>query len=214
MRKAAPNAGLFYVCNPNNPTGTLTPRSDIAWLVANKPAGAIVLVDEAYIHLSKSAVPCVDLVRSGEDVIVLRTFSKLYGMAGLRAGAAIARPDLLAKLAQYGPQILPVTGMVGATASLETKNLVAERREIIGGIRESTFGFLRKHGLAFVPSESNKFMLDVRRPGREVISALAAKHVYVGRVWPSWPEHIRVSVGTREDMARFQAVLLDVLRPA
>jgi histidinol-phosphate/aromatic aminotransferase/cobyric acid decarboxylase-like protein len=117
-------------------------------------------------------------------------------------------------MSQYGPGMLPVTGMVGATASLGVKNLVAERREIIGGVRESTLEFLRKHGIGFVPSESNKFMVDVKRPAREVVSALAGKHIYVGRVWPSMPEHIRVSVGTREEMARFQKALLEVLQPA
>ena len=98
MLAAAPNAGLYYICNPNNPTGTLTSKADIDWLVANKPAGSIVMVDEAYIHISKSAVPATDLVAKDQDVVVLRTFSKLYGMAGLRAGAAIARPDLLEKI--------------------------------------------------------------------------------------------------------------------
>ena len=96
MAKADPNAGLFYVCSPNNPTGTLTPRSDIEWLLANKPSGSVVLLDEAYLHFS-GATPCSDLVAADKDLVILRTFSKLYGMAGLRAGAAMGRPDLLVK---------------------------------------------------------------------------------------------------------------------
>ena len=82
------------------------------------------LLDEAYIHLSKNAEPASPLVAAGKDVIILRTFSKLYGMAGLRAGAALGRPDLLAKLRNYGAGALPVTGMVGAIASLKAKGLV------------------------------------------------------------------------------------------
>ncbi len=101
MAAADPSAGVIYVCNPNNPTGSLTPRDEIEYLVANKPKDAIVLLDEAYIHLSK-AEPCSSLVAAGKDVIILRTFSKLYGMAGLRAGAAFGRPDLLAKIRGYG----------------------------------------------------------------------------------------------------------------
>src|SRR5947208_1826351 len=120
MLAAAPNAGLFYICNPNNPTGTLTPPSDIEYLIANKPAGSIVMVDEAYIHLSKSAVPATDLVAKDKDVVILRTFSKLYGMAGLRAGAAIARPDLLEKIRPFTAGAMPITGMAGATASLKS----------------------------------------------------------------------------------------------
>jgi histidinol-phosphate/aromatic aminotransferase/cobyric acid decarboxylase-like protein len=211
MVKAAPAAGVFYICNPNNPTGTLTPRDDIEWLVANKPEGSLVLIDEAYIHLSTSAVPCIDLVRAGKDVVVLRTFSKIYGMAGIRAGAAFARPDLLGKLSRYGTGMLPVQGMVGARVSLGVKNLVTERRRIIADIRNSVFAFFDKQGLSYVPSESNKFMLDVGRPGHEVAQALAREKIFVGRSWPSWPNHIRVSVGTGEEMAKFMAALIKVL---
>jgi len=83
MLAAAPDAGLFYVCTPNNPTGTMTAHSDIEQLVAAKPKGSVVLVDEAYIHFS-DGVSALDLVKADRDVIVLRTFSKIYGMAGIR----------------------------------------------------------------------------------------------------------------------------------
>src|SRR5271165_419323 len=101
MLAAAPDAGVFYVCTPNNPTGTLTSHSDIEYLVENKPKDSVVLVDEAYVHFS-DASSALDLVKAGKDVIVLRTFSKLYGMAGLRCGFAIARPDLVRRLENYG----------------------------------------------------------------------------------------------------------------
>ena len=97
MAAADPNAGVIYVCNPNNPTGTVTPDADIDWLVDNLPKGAVLLLDEAYIHIA-GAKPRSDLVLDGKDVILLRTFSKIYGMAGLRAGAAIARPELLERI--------------------------------------------------------------------------------------------------------------------
>ncbi len=101
MLAAAPDAGLFYVCTPNNPTGTMTPHSDIEQLLAAKPKGSVVLVDEAYLHFS-DGVSALDLVKADRDVIVLRTFSKIYGMAGIRCGMAIGRPDLVAKLETYG----------------------------------------------------------------------------------------------------------------
>src|SRR5260370_18352343 len=97
MGAADPDAGLIYIGNPNNPTGTLTSKSDIEWLVANKPKGAIVMIDEAYTHIAGAPFN-TDLVAADKDVIVLRTFSKIYGMAGLRAGAAIARPGPPPKL--------------------------------------------------------------------------------------------------------------------
>src|SRR4051794_21496023 len=89
MFKADPNAGAYYVCNPNNPSGTLTSREKIEFLLAKKKKDAVVVVDEAYIHFSDTAKPCSDLVAAGKDVIVLRTFSKVYGMAGIRAGFAL-----------------------------------------------------------------------------------------------------------------------------
>jgi histidinol-phosphate aminotransferase len=210
MLAAAPNAGLFYICNPNNPTGTLTSKADIDWLVANKPAGSIVMVDEAYIHISKSAVPTSDLVAKDQDVVILRTFSKLYGMAGLRAGAAIARPDLLEKIRPYSAGAMPITGMVGATASLKSKNLVAERRKIMADIREDTFSFLTAKNVDFIPSESNCFMINVKRPGKEFYQEMAAQNVFIGRAWPVWPQHVRVSVGSKEEMAKFKEAFAKV----
>lgn len=210
MAAASPDAGLLYVCNPNNPSGTITKKSDLEWLAANKPAGAILMIDEAYIHLSEEPFS-TDLVAADKDVIILRTFSKLYGMAGLRAGAAIGRPDLLAKLQSFGAGALPVTGMVGASASLKTKTVVPERRKIIRDIREDTFDWMTKKNYSFVPSVSNKFMVDVKRPGQEAVRAMAAEHVYIGRVWPAWPTHVRVSVGTREEMAKFKLVFEKVM---
>ncbi len=210
LAAAGSEAGVFYVCNPNNPTGTLTARENIEYLVANKPAGSVVLIDEAYIHFS-DAKPCTDFVRQGKDVVVLRTFSKIYGMAGLRAGAAMARPDLLEKIRPYGTGYMPVTGMVGARVSLETKGLVAQRKQYVKEIREDVLAWMAKRGYVCAPSVSNKFMVDVRKPGREVQSALAQEHVYIGRVWPAWPTHVRVTVGTKEEMERFKAAFLRVL---
>jgi histidinol-phosphate aminotransferase len=208
MLAAAPNGGLFYICNPNNPTGSLTSKADIEWLVANKPAGAIVLVDEAYIHISPSAVKCSDLVAKDKDVLVLRTFSKLYGMAGLRAGAALARPDILEKIKPYSAGAMPITGMVAASASLKVKNLVAERRKIMGDNREDTLSFLTSKNVEFIPSESNCFMMNVKQPGKTFYAAMAAQNVYIGRVWPSMPNWVRVSVGSKDEMAKFKTAFV------
>jgi histidinol-phosphate/aromatic aminotransferase/cobyric acid decarboxylase-like protein len=210
MAAASPSAGLIYICNPNNPTGTLTPKADIEWLVANKPAGSVVMIDEAYIHIA-GAPMCSDLVAQDKDVIILRTFSKIYGMAGLRAGAALARPDLLKKIAPYSSGALPVTGMAGATASLKSKTLVPERRKIIANVREDVFSFLDQHGFKYVPSVSNKFMVDVGRPGGQIVEAMRNEKIYIGRVWPSWPTYVRVSIGTQEEMNKFKSAFLKVM---
>lgn len=210
MAAADPNAGVIYICNPNNPTGTVTPKADIEWLVANKPAGCVVVLDEAYIHIAGAPMGSY-LVAQDKDVIILRTFSKLYGMAGLRAGAALARPDLIEKIMPYSAGALPVTGMVGATVSLKQKNLVPERRKIIKDVREDVFAFMDKNNFKYVPSVSNKFMADAGRPGGEMIEALRKEKIYVGRVWPSWPTYVRISIGTPDEMAKFKTAYKKVM---
>lgn len=211
MVAASPNAGVIYICNPNNPTGTLTARADIEYVLANKPAGSILLLDEAYIHLAHSMGACSDLVAADKDIIILRTFSKIYGMAGLRAGAAMGRPDLISKLTSYGAGAMPVTGMAAATASLKATNLVPARSKLIRSIREDVFAFLSKEGHPFIASESNKFMVDVKRPGATVIKAMAAEKVFIGRVWQSWPTHVRVSIGTQDEMEKFKTAFKKVM---
>jgi histidinol-phosphate aminotransferase len=210
MAAADPNAGLIYICNPNNPSGTLTPDADIEWLVENKPAGAVILLDEAYTHISGARLRS-DLVAQDKDIVILRTFSKIYGMAGLRAGAAIGRPDLLAKITPYSAGALPITGMAGATASLKSTTVIPERRKIIGDTRNDVQAFFDKHGVNYVPSVSNKIMVDVGKPGDQVIMALRKEKVYIGRIWPVWPTHVRVSIGTPEEMAKFKTAFLKVM---
>jgi histidinol-phosphate aminotransferase len=212
MLAAAPDAGLFYICSPNNPTGTLTPHSDIEYLVENKPKGSIVMVDEAYIHFC-DAPSTLDLVKAGKDVIVLRTFSKTYGMAGLRCGLAVARPDLLDKIMERaGWNFMPVTALVAASASLKDSNLVPERKRINAGIRRETFQWLDRNGYTYIPSESNCFLLDTKRPGKEVIDAMAQQKVFIGRIWPVMPTWVRITVGTHDEMQQFQTAFQKVMR--
>jgi histidinol-phosphate aminotransferase len=210
MVAASPTAGLIYICNPNNPTGTLTPRADIDWLVANKPKGSIVLLDEAYTHIAGDMFAS-DLVRADKDVIILRTFSKIYGMAGLRAGAAFARPDLQDKLGGYSQTMMPITGMAAASASLEVADLIPKRRKLIGDVREGCFGFFEKHNFKYVPSVSNCFMVDCGRPGGEIAAALRKEKVVIGRVWPAWPNHVRVTVGLPDEMEKFKTAFAKVM---
>src|SRR5579863_3964495 len=147
----------------------MTPRKDLEYILANKPKDAVLVVDEAYIHFAGPENSSTDLVKADKDVVVLRTFSKIYGLAGLRAGAAIARPDLIDKLAGWSAGMLPITGMAAASASLEQKTLVADRRMKIGHVREETFNFLEKGKYKYVPSVSNCFMVDTKRPGNDLV---------------------------------------------
>jgi histidinol-phosphate aminotransferase len=203
MVKADPNAGLIYICNPNNPTGTVTSKEQIDYAIANKPAGAVVLVDEAYIHLS-DATSAIDHIKAGKDVIILRTFSKIYGMAGIRCGFAIARPDLLKKLEHYGQSPMPITGMIAAQASLMDSDLVPTRKKLIADTRNKTFAWLKANNYSFIPSESNCFMIDVKRPGPQIRALMAKDNVHIGRSWAGWPTYVRVTVGLPSEMEAFQ----------
>ncbi len=217
MIKADPNAGVYYICNPNNPTGTLTPRKDLEYILANKKKDAILVVDEAYIHFSGRDHMSTDLVKSGKDVIVLRTFSKIYGMAGLRAGMAYGRPDLLAQLAKFGRAgNLSVATMACAAASMKANaTIIPERIAINKKNRELTFAQMDKLGVSYIPSVSNFFMMSVKGMNAEqVYAALEAKKVIGGGAnrWSEWPQHIRVTVGSYEEMGKFNTALAQVVK--
>jgi histidinol-phosphate aminotransferase len=213
MLAAHPSPGAYYIVNPNNPTGTMTPKADIVWLIKNKPKGSVVIVDEAYHHFSNDE-SVIDQVAADQDVIVLRTFSKIYGMAGIRAGFAVARPDLLAKFADVAAPArslasISITSAAGARASLQDKDLVALRRKINTDTRNDTLEFLTKKGYKIVPgSQANMFMVDVQRPGTDFKNSMLKENVAIGRSWPAMPNYVRVTVGTPDEMKKFQTAFV------
>lgn len=195
--------GLLYVCNPNNPTGSISPPDELAWLLEHKPASTRVLVDEAYLQYSGQP-SLITQVAQRDDLIVLRTFSKLYGMAGLRLGVAAAHPDRLHELASLGDNPLPVPALAAALASLHDPQLVAQRQLQNARTRQATIAWLGKRGFSCVPSEANCFMVDVQRDGSAFAKAMADNGVLIGRSWPIWPQRVRVTVGTEEEMEAFR----------
>lgn len=215
MVAADPKAGAFYIVNPNNPTGTMTAKEDILWLLKNKPAGSVVIVDEAYFHFSTHE-SVIDQVAADQDIIVLRTFSKIYGMAGIRAGFAFGRPDLLEKFQSISPEILLRTvasvsliAAAGAGACLRDPTLVPTRRKINTDLREATLEFLDKNGYKYIPgSQANFFMLDVKRSGGEFQQSMLGQKIAIGRTWKALPTYVRVTVGTADEMAKFQTAFV------
>jgi histidinol-phosphate/aromatic aminotransferase/cobyric acid decarboxylase-like protein len=217
MATISKTPGLIYICNPNNPTGTMTSRADLEWIVNNKPEGAVVMIDEAYTHIAPNAFFCSDLVAKDKDVVILRTFSKIYGMAGLRAGAAFGRPDLLAKIDGFSRlDMMPITGVAAAMASLKSPTLIPERKKKIGAVREDVFNYFEKSKFKYVPSVSNCVMVDTGRKGdpvanNPVMLALRKENVYIGRVWTAWPTWVRVTIGTQEEMNKFKTAFTKVM---
>ena len=211
MLAANPNAGLYYICTPNNPTGTVTPLADIKWLLDNKPADAMLLVDEAYIHFSE-APSAVALMAGRKDIIVMRTFSKLFGMAGVRLGLTFADPEVQKRIMLFGPSAggISITAMAcGNAVYTETALIKARRNEMIAN-REETIAWLTKKGLAVQPgSQANMFMVDWKKPAKEMQAALIAspEKVQIGRNWAIWPTVSRVTVGSSDDMAKFRSAV-------
>lgn len=215
MLAANPKAGLYYVCTPNNPTGTVTPLADIEWLVANKPEGSIVLVDEAYTHFAN--VPTASyMAAANKDVVVMRTFSKIFGMAGMRMGYIMARPDLITKMMRYdgGMQsgALPLPSLACATASLTAADLIAARRAEMLEARGMTLDHLKARKLTVLPTNANMLMIDWKTTKAPVMQAAFRKlDVEIGRSWPIWPTVSRVTVGSMEDMKAFCGALDKVI---
>ena len=107
---------------------------------------------------------------------------------------------------------MPITALVAASASLKHEHLVPERKLINTTIREKTFDWLRSQSYSFTPSQANFFMLDAKRPAKQVIDAMAAQKVFIGRIWPVWPTHLRITVGTQADMDAFQSAFAAVMK--
>jgi len=202
MVAADPQAGVIYICNPNNPTGTSLSRAEIGWVLKNKPKDSIVIIDEAYIHYS-TAETALPFVAAGEDVIVSRTFSKIYGLAGLRCGLIAGRPDLLAKVRPYQTNPMPVPAIQAALASLSEETLIPERSKYTIAVRQGVFDWLDANKFHYIPSGGNFFMVKVDRPGAEVTAALAARNIHIGGSRPMMADWVRVSVGTKEEMDQF-----------
>jgi len=199
--------GVIYLCNPNNPTSAFTAKSDVDWLVANLPPKTILLMDEAYLHFGEapdlaSAMP---YVRQGKDVIVTRTFSKIYGMAGLRVGFAAAKPEYIAKLQPLRMNVISIVSARGVAVALEhQQSIVPERKKSLAHTRRELTTWLSGNKVKFIPPQANFIMIDCGRSVREFIAALPKLGVVPGRPFPPLDNMLRVTIGTDAEMAKFR----------
>lgn len=211
LGKMAPaGAGVVYICNPNNPTGSITPKASIRSFLDSTSPSTMILVDEAYHHYAASPdyESVAPLVKSKPNLIVARTFSKIYGMAGLRCGYAIANADVIKKLdAQKSWDTMSVMALVAARASLADSGFVAEGRRRNATTRANVIERLGAMGYKVIPSDTNFLMIDLRRNVKPVIAEIRTRGVHVGRLFPALPQHLRVTIGTPEEMQRFLEVM-------
>jgi histidinol-phosphate aminotransferase len=210
---AKAGGGLIYLCNPNNPTSSLTPRADIQWLVSNLPPSTVLLVDEAYIQFAQPAEveSAIRYVRENRNVVVTRTFSKIFGMAGARAGFGCARPDLIRAMAQFKDNIIPILGLRAAMAALgEASTLVPRRRANVARIRSELCAWLHGNNIKYIEPHGNFVMIEIGRDVRTFGEAMYRKGVAVGRPFPPLNRMLRVTIGTDQEMAKFREVFWQV----
>lgn len=209
--------GFVYVVNPNNPTGVIVTKQEIKQLLDGLPQGMPVLLDEAYHHYvdDPNYATGMPYVNEGRPVIVARTFSKIAGMAALRVGYAVATPDILQKMRPYSTGSVNVLARYGAVATLNDPGAMTDIKNRTKALREKTSKDLTALGYEVIPSQTNFFMVGLRREVQPVIAAFREEGVLVGRPFPPMTQHLRVSIGTAEEMDRFMVAFKKIMaRPA
>jgi histidinol-phosphate aminotransferase len=210
----ARDVGFVYVCNPNNPTGVTMTADEIAYLLDNIPEDIPVLIDEAYHHFVDDPAyeESLKYVREGRRVVVARTFSKIYGMAAMRIGFAIAPPDMIQEMRPYSTGSVNALARWGAVAAMEdteaSRKMLAHNKHW----REQTRENLATLGYESIPSQTNFFMVHLRQPVAPIRRAFRERGVAVGRDFPPMLDHLRVSIGTEEEMGRFMNAFEDILK--
>jgi histidinol-phosphate aminotransferase len=203
---AASQEGLIYICNPNNPTASITPKNEIRDFIKAAPPQTMILVDEAYFHYADSPdfESVIPMVKDYPNLIVARTFSKIYGMAGLRCGYCIAQRETLRRMRPHQTwDSVNIMALAAAIASLNDSEHVANGQRWNKQTRKFVSDEIRKLGYQHIPSEANFMMIDLKRPVRPVIDALRQRSVHVGRVFPALPNHMRVTIGKQSEMETF-----------
>jgi len=204
--------GLVYLCNPNNPTGIIVTKDEVKQLLDGLPKGMPVLIDEAYHHFVDDAryATSVPYVIEGRPVIIARTFSKIAALAGMRLGYAVAPAEIIQKMRPYSMQSINALVKWGGVASLKDTAAQADVKKKVIDLRKKTTSELAAYGYQSLPSETNFFMVEIGREIQPVIQEFATRKVAVGRPFPPMTKHMRVSIGTAEEMARFTAAFKEI----
>jgi histidinol-phosphate aminotransferase len=210
---AAAKEGLIYVCNPNNPTASLTPRDEVREFIKKTPRQTAILVDEAYHHYvdSPDYESVIPLIKDHPNLIVARTFSKIYGMAGMRCGYCVAQRETIERMRPHQLwDSVNIMALVAAIANLNDPDQVANGRRLNSEARAFVIGELDKGGYKQIPSQANFIMFDVKRPLVPLIQAMKQRNVHVGRLFPALPNHMRLTIGKKTEMEAFLAAFRQV----
>lgn len=211
---AAASDGLIYICNPNNPTASITPKHEVRELLDKVPRETMILVDEAYFHYADSAdyESVIPMIGKHPNLVVARTFSKIYGMAGLRCGYCVAQPDTIQRLRPHQVwDSVNVMALAAANASLNDMDHLTRGRRLNTETKKFVSAELEAMRYQQIPSQANFIMIDVRRPVRPVIDGLSQRGVQVGRPFPTLPNHLRVTIGKQAEMETFLSAFKQVV---
>src|SRR5437899_11413889 len=211
---AAAYEGLVYICNPNNPTASITPKNEVREFIEKTPRQTMILVDEAYYHYADSPdyESVILLIKDHANLIVARTFSKIYGMAGLRCGYCVAQRETIKRM--HGFQMwdsVNVMALAAASASLDDADQVNNGRKLNSEAKTFTTSELDKMGYKLIPSQANFIMFDCKRPVVPIIKAMKERNVQVGRLFPALPNHMRLTIGKQSEMEAFVAAFKQVM---
>lgn len=208
------NTKLVYICNPNNPTGSLTDAKKLKDFCSRVSEKVPVFVDEAYIELSDNGLKdsMNTLVAEGKNVIVARTFSKIHGMAGLRVGYAIGKKETLDSISEITRGGMGITGpsIAAATTSLENTEFLDSCKTKIADARKYTMKYLKKKKFSYLPSETNFIIFEIPMEGKEFLKQIYAKNVAV-KSFKFWDKNwCRVSIGTMDEMKLFTKAMTEI----
>jgi len=203
---AAASEGLIYICNPNNPTASITPKNELREFITKTPRQTTILVDEAYYHYADSPdyESVIPLVKDHSNLIVARTFSKIYGMAGLRCGYCVAQTDTIKRIRPHQMwDSVNIMALAAAIASLDDSDQVTNGRRLNNEAKAFVTGEIDAMGYQQIPSQANFIMINVKRPVVPLIQALKQHNVHVGRLFPALPNYMRVTIGKKSEMETF-----------
>jgi histidinol-phosphate aminotransferase len=208
----AAQLGFIYLCNPNNPTGQVVTAKEVKQLLDGIPKDMPVLIDEAYHHFvdDPAYATSVPYVIEGRPVIIARTFSKIAALAGMRLGYAIASKENIDKMRPYSMGSINALVKHGGAAALKDTASQASIKKMVIDLRKKTTAELQAYGYETIPSETNFFMVHIGREVQPVIEEFKAKKVMVGRPFPPMTTHMRVSIGTAEEMAQFMTAFKEI----
>ena len=211
---AAAHGGLIYVCNPNNPTASITPKNELREFIGKTPRQTMILVDEAYFHYADSPdyESVIPLIKDHPNLIVARTFSKIYGMAGLRCGYCVAQRETIERMRPHQMwDSVNILALVAAIASLSDADQVTRGKRLNSEAKAFVTDELDAMGYKEIPSQANFIMFDVKRPVVPLIQALKERSVQVGRLFPALPNHMRLTIGKKAEMETFLSAFRQVV---